>query len=229
METKIKKIVISSLLAAVLLFGAAGSTSAQYQNQAELSVQIAEIKRQIIILQIQLIQMRIADLQQQYNRLIANNGNNGYNPNVTNAYIDLISPSGGEYITSRGNYNIRWDSHGVGSVTIELDTPESGRIIAENVVAADGRYNWYTGDIAGSNYRIRIFDPTRPNISSISRSVFSVYDKSAGNRCSDGTLEGKCSVNKPGLCFDANSELVDACHSCGCPSGQSCGSDSSCH
>ena len=173
METKIKKIVISGLLAVVLLFGAVGSSAAQYQNQAELTVQIAEIKRQIILLQIQLVEQEIFQLQQQYNQLVANNGNNS---NVANAYIDVISPNGGEYIPSRSNYYIRWESGGVGNVTIELNTPESNKIIADNVSASDGRYNWYTGDIAGSNYRIRIFDTSRPDVSGTSKSVFSVFD-----------------------------------------------------
>lgn len=46
--------------------------------------------------------------------------------------------------------------------------------------------------------------------------------------CLDGTPPGKCSVNKPKLCFDTDLGLVDACNSCGCPDGKTCGKDSKC-
>lgn len=223
METKIKKIVISSLLAAILFFGAAGSSAAQYQNQAELPVQIAEVKRQILLLQIQLIQMRIADLQQQLAQLNANTVNNA------NRYIDIIYPNGGEKLENRHSYYIRWDSRGVDRVTIELETPGNGTIIASNVSASAGRYYWNAGDISGSEYRIHIYDPNNPSVGDISSVKFMVFDNSANNRCSDGTLVGKCSVDQPKLCVDTEIDLTDACHSCGCFSGSNCGSDSKCH
>jgi hypothetical protein len=44
--------------------------------------------------------------------------------------------------------------------------------------------------------------------------------------CSDGTQYSQCSANKPQYCD--NGTLINKCSSCGCPAGQSCGSDNSC-
>lgn len=46
------------------------------------------------------------------------------------------------------------------------------------------------------------------------------------NRCSDGTLFGKCSLNKPKYC--SNGSLVNKCSPCGCPPNFLCQADGSC-
>jgi|GEM_PF-1082582 len=51
----------------------------------------------------------------------------------------------------------------------------------------------------------------------------------SSGKCRDGTIIGKCSATKPKLCVDTEIDLADACHSCGCPSGKTCGNDSKCH
>ena len=222
MKIIIKKIIVSGLLALAIFFAAAGPGAAQYENQAALLVQIEEVKRQILILQIQLIQMRIADLQRQLDQI---NGDG----NVSNAYIDIIYPNGGEKLENRRDYYIRWESRGIERVTIELEAPGSETIIASNVDASAGRYYWYAGDVVGSEYRVHIFDPNRPGAGDVSSGKFLVFDNNGGNHCSDGTAIGKCSTDKPKLCFDDELDLVDACHSCGCPSGLTCDSNSKCH
>jgi len=45
-------------------------------------------------------------------------------------------------------------------------------------------------------------------------------------KCTDGTLYGQCSTNKPIYCDNGN--LIDKCSICGCPSGQECHTDESC-
>ena len=43
------------------------------------------------------------------------------------------------------------------------------------------------------------------------------FTGNSNNHCSDGTLYGKCSTNKPYLCYEG--ELVESAYSCGCPNG----------
>ena len=45
-------------------------------------------------------------------------------------------------------------------------------------------------------------------------------------KCTDGTLYGQCSVNKPKYCESGN--LIDKCNACGCPQNQNCISLGSC-
>jgi hypothetical protein len=220
MQTKMKKLIVSGLFGAILLFTAAGSASADDQNIEAMLAQIQWLKQQILLVRIQLVEQQIYRLQQQFEQLTANSAS---------AYVDVISPNGGEYIVNRGNYYIRWESRGVEKVRIELETPENGTIIADNIPAADGRYYWYTGNITGSNYRIKITDVSRPGVAAMSSGKFTIFDSASGERCVDGTVAGKCSATKPELCIDNEVGLSDACHSCGCPSGRTCGSDSSCH
>ena len=50
--------------------------------------------------------------------------------------------------------------------------------------------------------------------------------KIVSQTCSDGTLYGQCSLEKPKYCD--NGKLVNKCNVCGCPSGYSCQEDGSC-
>ena len=217
MKTKIAKIVFSGLFAAIIFFSGTHNVSAD--SNMDLIFQIQQVKQQIIILQIQLIQMRIADLQEQLRQITSGSAN---------AFIDILYPNGGEKLENGKSYYIRWESKGVKNLNIELVTPENGTTIARNVTAADGRYSWYTDNISGNDYRIKIFDSSNSSVSDTSNAKFLVFDNSDGNRCSDGTIIGKCSTEKPKLCFDEELDLVDACHSCGCPSGLHCASNSKC-
>jgi len=214
--TKTKKIIISGLFAAILCFSGTNPAVAAISRE-ELIAQIQIVQRQILILQIQLIQIRIADLQRQLEQMTAN----------SRAFLDIIYPNGGEKLENHHCYNITWESRGIGRVSLGLDTPNGETVFASGVPASDGRYNWCAGGISGDDYWIRIFDPAT-SISDRSSRSFMVFDNSAGNRCSDGTIIGKCSTDKPKLCVDDELDLVDACHSCGCPSGQICGSNSKC-
>jgi len=45
-------------------------------------------------------------------------------------------------------------------------------------------------------------------------------------KCSDGTLYGQCSTNKPKYCDNGN--LIDKCATCNCPSNQACQTNGSC-
>jgi len=50
---------------------------------------------------------------------------------------------------------------------------------------------------------------------------------SSSQTCSDGTLYGQCSINKPIFCD--NGDPRDDCQQCGCSSGETCNPDGSCN
>jgi subtilisin family serine protease len=52
-------------------------------------------------------------------------------------------------------------------------------------------------------------------------------DSQASQNCSDGTLFGQCSNNKPLYCSDGS--LINNCSYCGCPSGLNCATNGSCY
>lgn len=215
-----KNKIIEIALIAIFAFGIfALSTQparAQTADRAALLAQIEAVKRQILILQIQLIEMRIYDLQIQLGQL---------SPAV---FIDVLWPAGDEKLENWRGYYILWEAQGVEKVSVELKTQESARVIAQNIPAAEGRWYWNTGSIAGDSYRIRVFDAANPQISGETVKTFLVFDNSLKNKCVDGTIAGQCSAEKPNLCFDVEIGLVPACKSCGCPAGKYCGADSRC-
>ncbi|MFZ3099729.1 MAG: hypothetical protein WA103_00645 [Minisyncoccales bacterium] len=217
MKTRIAKVVGAAMLSAAIAFSVLPCNICNAFSQQELLAQVEEVKRQILVLQIQLIQTKIYDLQIQLAQL-----------QLSPAFVDVIWPAGGEKLENRHYYYILWEARGVENVSIELKTPGSTRVIAENVPAAEGRWYWNTGSIAGDSYRIRIFDAANPKIAGETAKAFTIFDNSLKNKCVDGTVAGQCSADKPKLCFDVEIGLVDACKSCGCPSGQYCGTDSKC-
>lgn len=218
--TNIKKIFAAAMLSAIICFSVLPDNNCNALTQQELLARIHSIQQQILILKIELVKVRIADLQTQLDEI---------NRREANAFIDVIYPNGGEELENRNSYYIRWESDGIDRVSIALESPENSKIIASNISAEAGRYYWYADDISGNDYRIKIFGYDRPEISGQSAGDFLVFDNSAGDRCSDGTLLGRCSDDMPFLCMDTEIDLVSACHSCGCPAGQYCAADSKCH
>lgn len=220
MKAKVAKIIGGIALSAIICFSVLPGNNCNALTQQELLAQIHSIQQQILLLKIELVKVQIADLQAQLDEI---------NRREANAFIDVIYPNGGEKLQNRKSYYVRWESQGIDRVSIALESPENSTIIASNIDADEGRYYWYAEDFAGSDYRIKIFGYDRPEVSGCSADDFLLFDNSGGERCSDGTLMGKCSDDKPLLCFDAELDLVPACHSCGCPSGYYCGDDSQCH
>jgi hypothetical protein len=211
--TKIKKFIISGLFAAMLCFSGADSVAAI--SNTDLYYQMQNIQRQILLLRIQYIQARIAELQKQLKDLLAN------------TYVDIIYPNGGEKLENHNCYDIRWDSKNVENVTIKWEANGEERVLVNSTPASDGKFKWCTGNVSGDDFRIRISDAAKSSVSSESSSDFLVFDNSDGQHCSDGTVFWKCSTDKPKLCF-GDMGLVDACNNCGCPDGLSCKSDSKC-
>lgn len=224
-----KNKIIKIIFVGVFAFGFIGSlpqsARAQTADRALLLAQVEAVKRQILLLQIQLIQMRIFALQEQL--ALLNLGKKSVT-DAQSSFIDLIYPVGGEKLENRRGYYILWEARGVDKVSIELQTSESARIIAENIPANEGRWYWNTGSIAGDSYRLRVFDATNPEIAGRMSKTFLVFDNSLKNKCADGTVAGRCSSDKPKLCFDVEIGLIDACKSCGCPAGMFCAADSKC-
>jgi len=217
MKTRIVKIVGAAMLSAVIAFSVLPCNICNAFSRQELLAQVEEVKRQILVLQIQLVQTKIYDLQIQL-------AQSQFSP----AFVDVIWPAGGEKLENRHRYHILWEARGVEKVSVALKTPGSMRIIAENVSANDGNWYWDVGSIAGNDYRIRVFDASNPKIAGETAKTFAIFDNSLKNKCADGTVAGQCSTDKPKLCFDTEIGLIDACKSCGCPSGQYCGTDSKC-
>ncbi len=216
MKVKLK-IILTAFFLLTLLTSAAGGV-ARAADQTALLAQIEEVKRQILVLQIRLVQTKIFDLQIQLAQLQSSPA----------PFVDVIYPGAGEKLENRRGYYIIWESQGVKNVSIELKTPENAKAIAENIPASAGRWYWDIGSIAGDSYRIRVFDAANSKMSA-ETADFLIFDNSLKNKCADGTLIGKCSTEKPKLCFDVEIGLVDACHSCGCSVGMICGADSKCH
>lgn len=220
----IKNKIIEIILIAIFAFGAFAlpvrPALAQTADRGALLAQIETVKRQILLLQIQLIEMKIYELQVQLAQLPQ-----APSPAV---FVDVLWPAGDEKLENRRGYYVLWEAQGVENVSVELKTPESARVIAQNIPAAEGRWYWNTGSIAGDSYRIRIFDAANPKVAGETPKTFLVFDNSLKNKCTDGTVAGECSAEKPKLCFDVEIGLVDACNSCGCPAGKYCGPDSKC-
>jgi len=223
-KMKIAKVVLSAFFVFATVALPAKPVFAQDAGRVALLAQIEAVKRQIILLQIQWIQLRIFELQQQLSQIDFSGQSQ---TTQETSFIDVIYPVGGEKMENRHSYYILWEARGMDNVSIELKSPENAVIIANNVDADSGRYYWNVGNISGNKYRIRIFDADNSSFGD-QTGEFLIFDNSEGNRCSDGTLAGECSDDRPMLCFDTEIGLVNACHSCGCPSGQYCGSDSKC-
>ncbi|MCU0652692.1 MAG: hypothetical protein MUD10_00335 [Candidatus Pacebacteria bacterium] len=211
-----KTIVVLSLAFALCLAGMVPGNARASEYQ--MTAQIQSLQRQILLLRIQLIQQRIADLQRQLDEINSK----------SKKFIDVIYPNGGETLENNKDYYITWESRGIDKVAIKLERANSESTIAAGVSASDGRYRWDAGSRTGGDYRVKIYDSSDPGVSDQSGGNFTLFDNSKGDKCSDGTVFGKCSATKPKLCFDDELDLVDACHSCGCPSGETCRSDSTC-
>jgi|GEM_PF-1434078 len=207
---KIKKIIICAMVGLSLLLPAARPAFAVGQSQS--LAQIDTLKRQILLLQIELLKIQISDLQRQLDQMLAP------------AFIDVIYPAGGESLVNGKSYYIRWESKGIDKLVVELTTPENGKIIADGISASDGSYHWSVGDFSGSNFRIKISDRSRPEIKARSGNftIKNYYDI-----CSDGTWRGECSLARPKYC-SSKGVLSDKCSLCGCPSGLICGNDDAC-
>ena len=63
-------------------------------------------------------------------------------------------------------------------------------------------------------------------VNTICQDGLCTQQKQQEQKCSDGTLYGQCSTNKPKYCDNGN--LISKCATCGCPSGQQCQTSGSC-
>ncbi len=210
---KIKKIVVAILL--TMAVGMGFKPAAAEQNMG-VFIEIEQMKRQILLLQIELVKTQIAVLQKQLAQITGS---------AEGAFIDVISPAGGERIAKGSAYRVNWESKGVNKVAIELKTSEVGIIIANGVAASSGQYDWRVNDVAGNDFKIRIFDPDHPEVSGTSSGKFSIVDR-VSQDCDDGTRNGRCSASKPLYCD--NGRLVSRCGVCGCAGSDQCLSGGAC-
>lgn len=213
MEINLKKIIAAIGVAAILIC-IGGKTAHAAMPQNELLAQIGAVKKQILILQIQLIQIQIAGLQNQLAKI-----------GKTAKFVSLLSPNGGEKIYNDRIFKICWEASGVEKISLALARSETSHIIAENIPAAPGCYDWEVDDVSGKNFKIKIFDAVDQKTQSSSAANFSIFARN--DVCDDGTWRGECSEDLPQYC-SYGGDLAEKCSKCGCPSGKFCYNDGTC-
>ena len=176
MEINLKKIIAAIGVAAILIC-IGGKTAHAAMPQNELLAQIGAVKKQILILQIQLIQIQIAGLQNQLAKI-----------GKTAKFVSLLSPNGGEKIYNDRIFKICWEASGVEKISLALARSETSHIIAENIPAAPGCYDWEVDDVSGKNFKIKIFDAVDQKTQSSSAANFSIFARN--DVCDDGTWRG---------------------------------------
>jgi len=91
------------------------------------------------------------------------------------SFINLISPNGGEILTSGSTYFIEWGSQNVVDVTIEYSTDNGNNWISivDSIVSA-GIYEWTIPNTLTTEGRVRISDLSDPNTYDISDGSFTI-------------------------------------------------------
>ncbi|MCX6722665.1 MAG: hypothetical protein NT094_01180, partial [Candidatus Staskawiczbacteria bacterium] len=137
-------------------------------------------------------------------------------PSITVTY----PTNSGQVFSINQPIKIKWKSARASSkVSIAITKADSSFIMISSPVSnINGllnnsyTYQGFPSSMAGgSNFKIKITDASNKTISDSSDNYFSV-----GIKCSDGTLSGQCSLNKPGYCSQTG-QSVDNPALCGCP------------
>lgn len=95
---------------------------------------------------------------------------------ISNQYITVTNPNGGENLTGGANYAIYWSSLGAGSsVTIDY-TIDNGANWTTIVSGAsnNGVYNWVVPNTPSTNCKVRVSDYFTPSITDESNSRFNI-------------------------------------------------------
>lgn len=95
---------------------------------------------------------------------------------VQPASLQVLSPNGGEIWYINQLKKIRWSSSGVTSVNIQISTNNGGswNLIASNIPAQNGEYNWRVSGSPSNNCRIKIYSSENPNVFDLSDDIFEI-------------------------------------------------------
>jgi hypothetical protein len=101
---------------------------------------------------------------------------------ITDPYIQAISPNGGEIWYNGSREIVRWETNILDQVRIDLMQDQSLVRFLDTVPGNQQAYAWeLASDLqTGDNYSIRISSESDPGISGISQDVFSIADTATG-------------------------------------------------
>jgi len=98
---------------------------------------------------------------------------------VDTAKLYLIQPNGGEKLQAGTNYQIKWFSEYIDSLSIDYssDNGRSWQNIVQNYPAIQQNYLWKVPNILSNNCKIKIYDPKSLKRIDISSAPFEITDK----------------------------------------------------
>ncbi|MBI9070697.1 MAG: aryl-sulfate sulfotransferase [Melioribacteraceae bacterium] len=101
-----------------------------------------------------------------------------YSFNITDPYVKIISPNGGEVWANGSLEVIRWETNILENVHIDLINDNNNIFSLDTVSAVFQAYSWNLPEdlIARENYKIQITSESSSSIKSISENVFSIID-----------------------------------------------------
>lgn len=90
--------------------------------------------------------------------------------------VALVTPNGGEFFTSGSLIDIRWETIGVGNVTIEYsrNNGEQWVVVGENIPAENNSLQWEAPGFTSAISRIRIIDADTGALLALSENVFTI-------------------------------------------------------
>ena len=99
---------------------------------------------------------------------------------MPNSFVDLLFPNSGEQLSAGINTSITWNAQSVNFVNIEftVNNGNSWQLIANNIDASLGIYNWNVPNIISNTVKIRIRDNNNITIYDQSAGVFSIIQPS---------------------------------------------------
>lgn len=97
---------------------------------------------------------------------------------ITDPFINIVSPNGGEVLVSGDSEIIRWETNISENVRIDLLQDQTFVLSLDTVQGSLQAYEWNMSyDLStGENFRIQITDDSNSNIFDVSESVFTIND-----------------------------------------------------
>ena len=112
-----------------------------------------------------------------------NGCSNGACIQATTPSITVTSPNGGEQWVQGSTHNITWSSTGLTNLAIKISNYSAGNAyaIVSSAPALSGTYSWQVGATlsgltmpAGTQYKIQVYDPDNPAVSSSTANYFTI-------------------------------------------------------
>jgi hypothetical protein len=98
---------------------------------------------------------------------------------VTDKYLALIQPCGGEVYSAGSQQVIYWDQEGLSNLNIEFssDSGATWSMIALSIPAVEGIFAWQTPDLTSDNCLIRLTDTSYQYMQIVSEATFYVHQE----------------------------------------------------